>query len=131
MHLFTYGTLMFAEVWRRVVPREFATEQATVRGYRVRRAAGELFPVMMPAEADAAVTGVVYFDVDVASLALLDEYESTLYDRVGLTAVLPDGRQIECQGYVLPHDKACFASNEPWTPEWFREHGLRRYLAAW
>lgn len=131
MNLFTYGTLMFPEVWRRVVPREFASQAATVAGYRVRRAAGELFPVMLPADADDRVPGVTYFGVDAEAIALLDAYESTLYDRLAVEAVLDDGRTVMCQAYVLPTERAQFASDEPWTAAWFREQALDAYLRQW
>lgn len=131
MNLFAYGTLLFPEIWRRVVPREFDAMPAAVRGFRVRRAAGELFPVMLAAGADDEVAGLVFFDVDAATIALLDQYESELYDRVAVEATLGDGRRVPCEAYVLPDSRARFASDERWTPQWFREHALDRYLAGW
>jgi gamma-glutamylcyclotransferase (GGCT)/AIG2-like uncharacterized protein YtfP len=44
MHLFTYGTLMFPEVWQAVVGRQFETTPAQLPGYEIYRVAGALYP---------------------------------------------------------------------------------------
>ncbi|MBX3427767.1 MAG: gamma-glutamylcyclotransferase [Pirellulales bacterium] len=131
MHLFAYGTLMFAEVWDRVVPRRFASQGGSVTGYRVRRAAGQLFPVMSRGEPVEQVPGLVYFDLDPETVSLLDEYESSLYDRAPVTVALDDGRTIECETYLLPDDRRGYASEQSWTAAWFADHGLAEYLRQW
>jgi hypothetical protein len=35
MHVFTYGTLMFPEVWQAVVGREFATIEGTAAEFAI------------------------------------------------------------------------------------------------
>jgi gamma-glutamylcyclotransferase (GGCT)/AIG2-like uncharacterized protein YtfP len=129
MNLFTYGTLMFPEIWRRVVGRPFVTVPAMLAGYAVYRVAGGVYPVMVQAEPHVLVRGVIYFDVDDAALALLDEYESDLYDRVPVAATADDGRLIECQTYVLPPSRRSFASNVPWDAAWFKREALEQYVA--
>jgi gamma-glutamylcyclotransferase (GGCT)/AIG2-like uncharacterized protein YtfP len=127
MNLFAYGTLMFPEIWRRVVGRDFATLPATLAGYAVYHVANGVYPVMVAADADSPVSGLIYVDVDVASMALLDEYESDLYDRVAVIASADD-RRIECQAYVLPASRRSYASNEPWNAERFKSEALAEYL---
>jgi gamma-glutamylcyclotransferase (GGCT)/AIG2-like uncharacterized protein YtfP len=127
MNLFTYGTLMFPEIWRRVVGREFPTLSATLAGYAVYCVANGVYPVMVVADPDEQVHGLIYLDVDAASMALLDEYESDLYERVLVTACTED-RRIECETYVLPEARRSFASDEPWNAERFKSEGLSDYL---
>ena len=129
MNLFTYGTLMFPEIWRRVVGREFVTLPAELVGYAVYRVRSDVYPVMVSADPDSRVRGVIYLDVDDATTALLDEYESDLYDRVPVAATDDDGRLIECQTYVLPPSRRSFASNVPWDILWFEREALDQYVA--
>jgi gamma-glutamylcyclotransferase (GGCT)/AIG2-like uncharacterized protein YtfP len=128
MHLFAYGTLMFPAVWRRVVGREFRSRRASIAGYKALRANGELFPVLVPGKANGRVDGVVYSDLDDGTLALLDEFESDLYERVSVNVVLDDGKPQACQAYVLPERNRRFASSERWDPEWFQREAMDEYL---
>jgi gamma-glutamylcyclotransferase (GGCT)/AIG2-like uncharacterized protein YtfP len=128
MHLFTYGTLAFPQIWMRVVGREFPTQQATVAGYAAYRAKGELFPVIVPAGDEATVAGLVYFDVDDETVAALDEFESDLYERVDVDAVLEDGRPLRCGAYVLAEKHRSMASSEWWDAAWFEREAMGEYL---
>jgi gamma-glutamylcyclotransferase (GGCT)/AIG2-like uncharacterized protein YtfP len=127
MNLFTYGTLMFPEIWERVVGRGFATLPATLSGYAVFRVAHGVYPVMVAAGADARVRGLIYRDVDAAAMSLLDEYESDLYDRVAVSAAADDGL-VKCEAYVLPADRRSYASDQPWEADKFRRESLAVYL---
>jgi gamma-glutamylcyclotransferase (GGCT)/AIG2-like uncharacterized protein YtfP len=44
MHLFTYGTLMFPEVWQAVVGRQFETTPAQLPGYQIFRVRDAVYP---------------------------------------------------------------------------------------
>jgi gamma-glutamylcyclotransferase (GGCT)/AIG2-like uncharacterized protein YtfP len=128
MNLFAYGTLMYPEMWRRVVGREFPAEPAELAGYAVYRVADGVYPVLVAAQADARVRGLVFRDLDAAAFQRLDEYESDLYDRTAVSAVAADGRLIRCQAYVLPAARRAWASDEPWDAERFRRFELEAYL---
>jgi gamma-glutamylcyclotransferase (GGCT)/AIG2-like uncharacterized protein YtfP len=124
MHLFAYGTLMFPEIWRRLIGREVATVTATLAGYAVYRVSNGSYPVMVSADSGAEVHGVIYFNVDQPAIAILDEYESSMYDRVAVTAMAGDGRSVECQAYVLPEARRAYASNEPWDADRYARESL-------
>jgi len=128
MHLFTYGTLMFPKIWMRVVGRDFQSQPAVVRGYAAYRAQGELFPVMVPAGDDETVAGLVYFDVDDEAVAVLDEFESDLYERRDVDAVLEDGQPLLCGTYVLAKEHRGLASSERWDAAWFEREAMGEYL---
>ncbi len=128
MNLFAYGTLMFPAVWRRVVGREFAAQPASVSGYAVFRVADGVYPVMVAAAPDDRVSGLVYRGIDDATLRLLDEYESDLYDRVEVQALFAGGELIACEAYVLPERNHAHASNGPWSAETFAREHLAGYL---
>jgi gamma-glutamylcyclotransferase (GGCT)/AIG2-like uncharacterized protein YtfP len=127
MNLFTYGTLMFPEIWRRVVGCDFFAAPATLAGYAVYRVTNGVYPVMVAADPEAQVRGLIYFDVDAASVVLLDEYESDLYERVPVVMTV-ENRRIECEAYVLPESRRSYASDEPWNAERFKREALADYL---
>ena len=128
MNLFAYGTLMFPEIWERVVGGEFRHMPATVHGFSVYRAAGQLFPVMVAAGENDSVAGIVIYDLTAADLATLDNYESDIYQRIDVSAVLADGRVERAQTYLLPAAKRHLASREPWMAEWFRREAMAAYM---
>src|SRR5271155_1290355 len=75
-HLFTYGSLMFAEVWSRVVHGIYR---------------------QMPARAE----GVVYFDVSPADVASLDVFEGEQYQRQVIHVRVTGGDAIAVHAYVF------------------------------
>ena len=79
-HIFTYGSLMFAEVWQRVVRGSYRSAPATIVDHARYALRGETYPGMI-AEAGGTVLGVLYFAVDAQDLALLDAFEGTEYRR--------------------------------------------------
>jgi gamma-glutamylcyclotransferase (GGCT)/AIG2-like uncharacterized protein YtfP len=59
MHLFTYGTLMFPEVWQAVVGKHFETSPAQLPGYEIFRVAGALYPGIITANSSPSGRGQV------------------------------------------------------------------------
>lgn len=51
LHLFTYGTLMFPEVWRVVVGKEFQTLPAVAPGYQIFHVRGAVYPGIIAIDA--------------------------------------------------------------------------------
>src|SRR5687768_17423762 len=93
MHVFTYGTLMFPEVWQVIVGRPFKSIEGTARGYAIYRVVDAVFPGIAAADEKDAVHGVVYLDVDQASIARLDTFEDDFYERQGLWVDCADGER--------------------------------------
>src|SRR6476620_8220404 len=102
MHVFTYGTLMFPDVWRTVVGREFATTDGTASGYAIFRVCDAVFPGITPTAEDRCVKGVVYLHVDNPSLQRLDAFEDDFYERRVISINCEGGRRLDAQAYVVP-----------------------------
>lgn len=79
-HVFTYGSLMFAPVWQRVVTARHRSCSADLAGYRRFALTDKTYPGMIEAVA-GRVSGVLYFDVDDADLRALDDFEGNEYQR--------------------------------------------------
>lgn len=134
MHVFTYGSLMFAQVWQRVVrgthstrgTRDtrgmFGSEPATLDAYARYAIVGETYPAMVP-EYGGHVTGVLYRDLTASDVAALDAFEGSEYRRDNVRVRLASGGEVNAGAYIylLPHK----LSGMPWLPEQFR---MERFL---
>lgn len=124
-HVFSYGSLMFPQVWERVVRGRYRSAPAGVHGHVRYALAGETYPGMI-ARAGSTVQGVVYFDVDAQDLALLDAFEGIEYRRDAISAQLDSGETIMAETYIflLPN----LLSNQPWRPEAFQ---MQRFIESY
>lgn len=128
MRLFTYGTLMFPEVWERIALPCYPSQPAKLPGYAIFRVLDAVYPGIVRSEATSFVNGVVYEGLDEEALLELDTYESRFYERQTVNVTLEDGEQCSCQAYVVPEQRRERLSAEAWDPQWFRTHELQRYL---
>ena len=122
MNVFTYGSLMFPQVWQRVVRGIYRAAKGTLADccrYAIDR---ETYPGMVR-ETGASVTGVVYFDVDTADLTALDAFEGPDYLREAVGVALESGDIVPAETYFyLPRVRLL---EMPWEPEAFQ---LQRFL---
>ncbi len=138
-HVFTYGSLMFAPVWRRVVSGDYRALAARLPGFRRQRVRGELYPSLEPLAAEedplaAAVDGVLYLDVSAADLDALDAFEGEDYRRIETPLLV--GEQIPggpAPGTVLVANTYLFIAPhkvEPgeWDARHFEQEAMERFL---
>jgi gamma-glutamylcyclotransferase (GGCT)/AIG2-like uncharacterized protein YtfP len=128
MHLFTYGTLMFPEVWQRISIGSFSSQPAVLHGYSMYRVKDVVYPGIIRCETDSEVHGLLYNDLDEETLFELDTYESSFYERLPVRAITASGEELDCYAYVVPTSRRDLLTSEPWDAEWFRSHELDRYL---
>lgn len=121
-NIFTYGSLMFPEVWRRVVRGDYRCAPASVAGYARYAIAGETYPGMIRL-GDGRVEGVVYFDVAAQDVAALDVFEGAEYRRDTVTVRLQSGAVAEAATYIYLVPGRLLES--PWLPESFQ---MQRFL---
>ncbi len=125
MHIFTYGSLMFPEVWTRVVRGGYRSAPARLDGFARFAIRDETYPGMVPM-ARGSVQGVLYFDVAAEDVAALDAFEGEQYRR-DTVHVTPDAGEVLVAGayiYLLPEN----LSESPWRPEAFR---MARFLETY
>ncbi|MCG8451284.1 MAG: gamma-glutamylcyclotransferase [Pirellulales bacterium] len=128
LNLFTYGTLMFPEVWKRIHIGEFPAVPATLRGFAIYRVRDAVFPGIVRADDTKQVTGRVYLNLDEDTLFELDAYESDLYERINVTATLEDGTELACYAFVVPDSHRQALTDEPWDATQFEQQELQKYL---
>ena len=128
MHLFTYGTLTFPEVWKRIAVCEAESEPATLNGFAIFRVRDAVFPGMRRAREVDSVPGILYRGLDEETLFELDTYESDFYRRETVWVTTHGEKAVECQAYVVPESRYAMLTEEPWDAKWFAENELENYL---
>jgi gamma-glutamylcyclotransferase (GGCT)/AIG2-like uncharacterized protein YtfP len=126
--LFSYGTLMLAEVMEIVAGRRFTARRATLAGYRRRLLRGRVYPGLLPV-AGESVEGVLWEDLDPPALARIDRFEGSLYERPELRVTLASGESCAAFVYLLRPEQRALASDAAWHEAEFRERHLSAYLA--
>lgn len=127
-HIFTYGSLMFAEVWQPLVGGRYRSEPAVLPGYRRFAVPGATYPGIVAAPG-GQVAGLLYRDVGADDLARLDLFEGAEYRRDALPVTLAEGSVLVAGTYVWLDNGRL--SDAAWLPEAFRLHEfLRAYGPA-
>ena len=124
-HIFTYGSLMFPQVWHRVVRGDYRSAPARLDGHVRFAITGETYPGMV-ARPGMSVEGVLYFDVSPVDVSALDAFEGDDYRRHMVRVSLASGEAVEAGTYIyLPTQKL---SESPWLPEAFQ---MERFIGSY
>jgi len=124
MNVFTYGSLMFPDVWERVVRGRYRAVRAVADGHARFAIDGETYPGMVPA-AGGSVEGVLYIDVDAADLAALDAFEGADYRRDTIR-VGTDHGSVDAATYI--YLRSARLLDRPWEPDAFQK---QRFLDSY
>jgi gamma-glutamylcyclotransferase (GGCT)/AIG2-like uncharacterized protein YtfP len=126
--LFTYGSLMFDEVWRPLVPEARASMRAELAGFRREAVSGEAYPGIV-ADPAATTEGRVYMGLEPSDLTRLDRFEGTDYARITVQLGIRGPGQaivrVEAQAYVFRSPERL--SGEPWDPGVFAKQSAQGF----
>ncbi len=125
MHIFTYGSLMFPEIWQRVVRGNYVSATATLPGFARYALADDTYPGMV-AQANATVEGVLYYDVAPQDLAALDAFEGSEYRREDVNVVIESGESVIACTYIFLAEQRL--SGLPWEPQAFQ---MSRFIGTY
>ncbi|MFC7288655.1 gamma-glutamylcyclotransferase family protein [Herminiimonas glaciei] len=125
MHIFTYGSLMFPEIWQRVVRGNYRSATATLPGFARYALADDTYPGMV-AQAEASVEGVLYYDVAPQDLAALDAFEGNEYRRETVNVVIESGETTIACTYIFLAEQRL--SGLPWEPQAFQ---MSRFIGTY
>ena len=103
VNVFTYGSLMCADIMATVSGVNPLSESALLGNYRRYAVLGEDYPALI-AEAGAQTQGLLYRNISDEALRRLDVFEGDYYQRCELDVALLDGRQVTAQTYVFRAD---------------------------
>lgn len=127
MNVFTYGSLMFPEVWERVTGLTSPGHAATLADYTARRIRGQTYPALV-AEPGKVTAGVLYLDVPPEAIARLDAFEGSFYDRIPVQVRPEDGTEVSAWVYLAGAGAGPDILPETWDAAWFARDGLKTFL---
>jgi gamma-glutamylcyclotransferase (GGCT)/AIG2-like uncharacterized protein YtfP len=128
MNVFTYGSLMFPQVWEAVIERMFPTIEGAASGFEVFRVKDAVFPGIIET-AERSVRGVIYLDVDPDSVKRLDTFEDDFYERQTIWIDCDGGQQLEADAYVVPEANRSVLTDEIWDrDEFVASGGLQDFI---
>lgn len=123
--VFTYGSLMFGQIWSRVVRGEYASTRAVAAGHARYAIKDETYPGMI-AQSGGTVEGVLYFDVVQDDIAALDAFEGGEYRRESIAVTLAGGETVQADTYIYLAIERL--SESPWLPEAFQ---MERFIGSY
>ena len=129
-HVFTYGSLMFAEVWEYIVRGRYRSAEAVLCGYRRYSVHEQAFPVIKPGEPGDRLPGLLYRNVSMEDIQRLDQFEGDYYFRTPLP-VRQQERVETAEVYVLRPRFYGIARTEDWDPDDFERNGLLRFRSEY
>jgi gamma-glutamylcyclotransferase (GGCT)/AIG2-like uncharacterized protein YtfP len=124
--VFTYGSLMFSQVWRHVVRGHYASISGVAIGVRRGAVPNEEYPGCTRV-ANAHTQGRAYFNVDAADLARLDAFEGAHYWRESVLVKSDEGQTFPAWIYLYKF--ADVLTQTDWSPERFEREGMAKFLA--
>lgn len=128
-HVFTYGSLMFADVFERIVHQRYDHERAQVRHFKRTAMRDQTYPAVLPGYHPRPLAGVVYLNVSGRDLRRLDIFEGDYYQRQSALVLLCDTRQwVHADLYVLKPRYRHLASRREWSAERFQRYHLQKFI---
>ncbi len=124
--VFTYGSLLFAEIMQAVTGTHFPSQSAVLKDYARYRVRCASYPGIVPAPG-TSVAGRLYLGVDSAAVEHLDFFEGDLYERISVDVHTDEGI-LSAQTYIIPPGKAHHLSETAWDPDAFRAHDYDTFL---
>lgn len=127
--LFTYGSLMFPQVWRQLVPQPRPSYPAYLANFSRRLIFLDTYPVLIRAS-QTGLLGTVYSELTEQDLARLDYFEGEIYQRISVDVYTEDGINA-CQTYIPKPQYNCLAMQEQWRGDIFRAVQMPIFLGRY
>lgn len=129
MHLFTYGSLMFSQVWTTVVRGEYKKQPARLQGHQRRRIKGETYPAAIAAGLDNFIDGQLYMNISSEDMQRLDTFEGDDYEKSDAPVTMADNNVVVAAVYLYRHHERLEA--QEWDVQWFEREGIKTFLAQY
>jgi gamma-glutamylcyclotransferase (GGCT)/AIG2-like uncharacterized protein YtfP len=129
-NIFTYGSLMFAEVWQDIVRGQYENHIAWLDDFRRTYIHGDTYPVILPRTGEKDLEGVLYLSVNELDLHRLDCFEGDYYYRRRVFAKIKTAngyKSIEADVFVLKSKHAHLASLRKWDANEFEKLHLKNF----
>lgn len=129
-HIFTYGSLMCADIMRAASGGLPESAPARLSDFSRHPVAGEDYPGIRH-NPGHSVAGLLYLDVPPQQLARLDVFEGVQYAREEVSVTLDDGRSQTAFAYVFKPDFLHLLEPGEWDFDAFLSAGHGRFRARY
>ncbi|MGD8526667.1 MAG: gamma-glutamylcyclotransferase [Thioalkalispiraceae bacterium] len=129
-HLFVYGSLMFDEVWSRLVTRQYQRRPATLRGYKRLKIKHQVYPGIVKSPGNQ-VNGMLVLNLCQADIRRLDKFEGRYYRRKTQTVSVNAHKHYRAQVYVIKPRYRKLLSTDNWQADEFRNHDIQLFLSRY
>ncbi|KAL6752067.1 hypothetical protein V8C86DRAFT_2764491 [Haematococcus lacustris] len=126
---FVYGTLMCEDVLKRLIRRVPLMKPAVLQGYSRFKVKGAVYPAIIATTPDALVQGQVLFELSADELKILDQYETSEYERLSVMPTLEDASQVAADVYVWKTELKEGLLQEPWLYEEWCQHHMQQWVS--
>lgn len=130
IHIFTYGSLMFDEIWSGVVEGTYDRLDGTLFGFERKSIRNEHYPAVIPGPITSSVEGVLYLDIQKEDLLRLDSFEGSFYRRQTVQ-IQTDNNIFAAEAYILDPSYRHVLSDETWDPKRFEAEGIQSFISSY
>lgn len=130
IHIFTYGSLMCADIMHRVAGCRTRSIEAVLKDFFRSGIYGEDYPGIVP-RPGAAVTGVLYLNLPKEVVRRLDSFEGRMYERRKVEVVSSEDDIIPAMTYVIKSRYRDRLTHEEWSYAHFLSTGKAKFEKAY
>ena len=125
-NIFVYGSLMYDEVWNKIVQGFHQKIEAEIVGYQRLKVKNADYPGLVKGE--GIVQGLVWLNVSQDNIEKLDLFEGQFYQRVEGIATDMNNNQIVVDFYLIKDSYLSILEDFEWDQEEFQLNGLENFL---
>lgn len=133
-HLFSYGSLMWADILARVcgpeIPLDAAPQPATLADHVRRPVRGQDYPALVPATGQS-VSGMLWKDLPDAIWPRLDAFEGETYERIEVLVTVADGSWQRAWAFAFKPGFVQQLGEGEWDEAAFAGEGKARFIARY
>ena len=129
-NIFVYGSLMYSEVWDKIVSESYLNCAATIKGYERFAIQNEVYPAVIKSKG-SEVEGLIWKDVNDEDLARLNEFEGEYYVLQSEKAIDDQGSLIPVCFYLLKSQYHSILKNENWDIQRFESKNLPLFISSY
>ena len=129
-NIFVYGSLMFDDVWNRVVQHRYEKQPAVLQRYKRLSVKGKTYPGLVKSF-NSKVEGVVYFDITAQDIRRLDKFEGKYYRKMPVKVLCANGYKVSARAYVFNRRYRRLLGTSKWDPAQFQVHHLHKFIARY
>jgi len=126
-NIFVYGSLMFGEVWGRVIQNHYEKQTAVLLDYKRLCVRGEYYPGLVEAD-NNSVQGILYRDVIAEDIKRLDLFEGDYYHKIFVKVVCEKKPLLDAEVYLFDARFNDLLDDTPWDPVLFRTQHLKKFI---